>query len=114
MPITGTLKKGRLSIAQLNLDFTKNPVTVKVLAAFVDESNPLTIFAWVPAQGNIWSQQTKEALRILLSSLEEDIARTTMDDADITTGPPTKGLSLGGLSEHLGAVADGGGEPPSI
>jgi len=115
MPVTGTLKRGKLSIAQLNMDFTKNPVHVKVLAAYVDEEDPLSIFAWVPAQGNIWSQSTKDALRGLLASLEEDISRVVMDDADVSVGPPVKGLSLGGLSEHLGAV-DGSGdnEPPSI
>jgi len=115
MPVTGTLKRGKLSIAQLNLDFTKNPISVKVLAAYVDEADPLSIFAWVPAHGNIWSQQTKDALRTLLASLEEDIARVIMDDADVSAGPPVKGLNLGGLAEHLGA-SDGGGddEPPSI
>jgi len=114
MPVTGTLKRGKLSIAQLNLDFTKNPVTVKVLAAYVDEDNPLSIFAWVPAQGNIWSQQTKEALRALLASLEEDVARVIMDDPDVSTGAPVKGLKLGGLAEHLGMPSEGDEEPPSI
>lgn len=99
MPVTGTSKLTRLQLAQLSIDIAKTPVEIKVLIALIDPATGHA--AYMRHNGSIWSEETQAALRQLIDSLENDVARIVLDASGDGTAAAPRQVQSGGLGEHL-------------
>lgn len=110
MPIKGRLKEGELRIAQLRFDFMKQPMYVYALACITDPKVGSTI-AWLPANGVVWSKETKGAIETLVQCMEKDIANISMVKSSASEASDGSTPRLGGIGEHLG---DGTTDAPQM
>ena len=109
----GRLKADQISLAKFTIDRAQQLPKMEVLAALTNSRTGQT-HGWLDGSGVQWSEKTNKALEALMRSLEEDLARTHFEGAQVvdadtspTEGQP-RGLQVpsGGLSEHLGTVDD--------
>lgn len=102
MPVRGTVKMSELRLVQLTVDSTSQNLQVSAMAALVDPATNTA--AWVKCNGNVWGKETMEKLGELMEAMEQDMARTVMDDVDTpngVTGAPQRAQQPAGLGEHL-------------
>ena len=101
----GTLRADELKVSKIDVDFLTNPVKVRVLLAFVDTSTGHTI-AWANGDGGMWSTETKQKLRELCDSMEEDAARQLLSEhSSVPAKSSPAKTPVGGIGEHLGDEA---------
>lgn len=110
MTVRGTLNANALKVAQLNIDYLRNPVHMEILSALVNERTGVTV-GWTQADSGILSNKTHALLKELIESIEEDIAaRVFVEGAVASPAVQRSKPGLSGLGEHV----SGGEDAPSI
>jgi hypothetical protein len=104
MPLKGRFKEGELRIAQVQVDFLKQPMSVYVLAAYVDPKVGNTL-AWIPAQGVMWSKETATALTRLVQCMERDVASAMMVTGASSPESDTQRTGFVGIGERVSGAS---------
>lgn len=108
MTVRGTPRANALVVAQIQVDYLRNPVRVTALGALVDEKTGRTL-GYTNGDGGTWSNETLEKLNALREAMEHDLASKVFTEGPSrgVVQPEKRGLAVvGGLGEHLGDGAD--------
>lgn len=90
-----------LSIANIEIDFTKNPIHIRARAGFVNTKSGQTM-GWTDFINGPWKKETLERLRAFTDSLESDIASVYLDNSSgIITTTEKSPVAVSGLGEFL-------------
>lgn len=101
MSIDGTPKFGTIAVKEITADITASTLTLSCKAAFVDRTSGST-HGWTWGEGGIWSQETKDRLRALQESMENDLARLHFQEGgEMQVTRHSAQPQLGGIAEHL-------------
>ncbi len=99
MTFRGDPKIDGLVVSEIEVNFLANPVTIEVTAAFISTKGGDT-HGWTKGHGSQWSDETRQNLKALRESMENDMAKVHFVTSNSgATKKPTE--DVGGLGEHL-------------
>ncbi len=102
--VKGQPKFDGLAIGQLSANFTRETLHLEATAGFVDSTTGET-HGWTKADGRVWSKETMSKLKELQLSMELDMAKLHLSDADSAVTESAK-RSPSGIGEALGTTTD--------
>ncbi len=100
MTIKGTLKSDAVTVARIEVDFTRSPIKFSALCGLVQEKTGATL-AWTNMPESAWSEETMTRLAALRESMELDYARRFFHEHSAESSAGAGPQLEGGLGEHL-------------